>query len=250
MIARCRAKAWIVQLKQDEEEEGLPGAHRPWAQHGVRGHIITYPQHVEHIAALLPPSLEEISERIAVIFVGSTPPNPEWLRSKAKPLSVRADRVRAALVWLKDHNPLYRDIRLNQTVLSQLDADPVLPFSIEHVQSNHASESLTSRYDGDPSVESRNSSRSSTDDIPFQNVVITDVEGRVSSNDLRAAAIRHIKAGGGAIHIHHDAVPADTIKNANLFPMIYPTLFPYGVGGFEKNRKSPLSMKRQAKHFL
>ncbi|KZV98829.1 hypothetical protein EXIGLDRAFT_287294 [Exidia glandulosa HHB12029] len=37
MIARCRAKAWIVQLKQDQEEEGLPGAHRPWAQQAMRG---------------------------------------------------------------------------------------------------------------------------------------------------------------------------------------------------------------------
>ncbi|KZV95351.1 hypothetical protein EXIGLDRAFT_610720, partial [Exidia glandulosa HHB12029] len=238
MIARCRAKAWIVQLKQDEEQEGLPGAFRPWAQRAMRGHIITYPQHVQHIASLLPPSVEELASRVAIIFVGSSPPSTEWLLKKAKPLTVRADRVRAALRWLKANNPLYRDVQINTGVLEQLERDPLLPFHIQHVVPTRADESLTSRYDG------------TTPDIAFENVVIADVEGRVSSNDLRAAALRHMKTGGGAIHIYHDATPADNIKQPTLFPMIYPTLFPYGVGGFEQERHSRLSMKRQVKHFL
>ncbi|KZV98827.1 hypothetical protein EXIGLDRAFT_582855, partial [Exidia glandulosa HHB12029] len=212
------------------------------------GHIITYPQHVEHIASMLPPSLDEMSKRIAVIFVGATMPTPEWLRTKAKPLSVRADKVRAALVWLKAHNPLYRDIELNESVLSQLEADPHLPFHVEHVLPNRATDNLTSRYDADPSTERERSTADS--DIAFQNVVITDVEGRVSSNELRAAAIRHMKSGGGAVHIYHDPVPAEMFKNATLFPMMYPTLFPRGVGGFDQNRRAKLSMKRQVKHFL
>ena len=35
-------------------------------------------------------------------------------------------------------------------------------------------------------------------DVLFQNVVITDVDGRAPANELRAAAIRHIKKKGGA----------------------------------------------------
>ncbi|KZV97591.1 hypothetical protein EXIGLDRAFT_607874, partial [Exidia glandulosa HHB12029] len=251
MIALCRAKAWIVHLKQDDasEEEGLPGTHRPWAQRGMRGHIITYPQHPEHIATLLPPSLDEIAARIAVIFVGSSPPTAEWLRSKAKPLSVRADKVRAALLWLKDHNPLYRDVELNYQVLDQLHLDATIPFDVQHISPNRAEESLTSRYDAQPTP-SLDPADAGADCIAFQNVVIADVEGRASSNDLRAAALRHLKSGGGAVHIYHDARPADAFKNPNLFPMIYPTLFPYGIGGFETNRRTKLSLKRQVTHFL
>ena len=37
----------------------------------------------------------------------------------------------------------------------------------------------------------------------------------------------------------------------SLFPKMYPTLFPYGIGGFEdKNRKINISFKRHVKHLL
>jgi hypothetical protein len=89
-------------------------------------------------------------------------------------------------------------------------------------------------------------------EIPFQNVVITDVEGHAPSNELRAAAVRHIKKKGGAyFQIPHDSQPANKFFNPLLFPSIYPTLFPYGIGGFEdKDCVTQLSFKRQVKHFF
>ena len=89
----------------------------------------------------------------------------------------------------------------------------------------------------------------STIELPFQKIVIADVDGHVPANELRAAALRHVKGGGGYIQIPHDPTPVNKFFNPDLFPMIYPTLFLYGVGGFEdKTRKVPISMKRQVKH--
>jgi hypothetical protein len=71
--------------------------------------------------------------------------------------------------------------------------------------------------------------------IPFQNVVITDIDGSAPSNELRAAAVRHMKKkGDGYIEVLHDVISVNEFFNSELFPIIYPTLFPYGIGGFEK----------------
>ena len=48
-------------------------------------------------------------------------------------LAVRADRVRRALVWLKAHNYLYKDVELDEAVLNQLAESPSIPFHVEHV---------------------------------------------------------------------------------------------------------------------
>ncbi|KAJ7847669.1 hypothetical protein B0H13DRAFT_1557877, partial [Mycena leptocephala] len=107
MIARCSSKCWIVQLKEENQDLVLASTQR-----GMKGHIMIYPQQPSNIASILPPSLE-ITSPVCVLFVGSSPPTPEWLRDHAKPLAVNATRVRNTLQWLKAHNPLYQDMVIN-----------------------------------------------------------------------------------------------------------------------------------------
>ena len=245
MIACCRSKCWVIQLK-DDRELGLPTSQR-----AMKGHIIIYPQRPSQIAAVLPPSIEDVLTPICVIFVGSSPPSAAWLREKAKPLTVRREKVRSALIWLKQHNRHYKHITINHDMLNQLEDQQILPFSIEHVLPSQANESLTSRYDTTSSLETHCQAPLDAP-IPFQNVVITDVDARAPANELRAAAVRHvIKKGGSYIEIPHDAQPVNEFCNPDLFPMIYPTLFPYGIGGLEdSDRESKLSMKKHVKHLF
>ncbi|KAF8064258.1 hypothetical protein FPV67DRAFT_1401039, partial [Lyophyllum atratum] len=258
MIARCRAKCWIVQLKEMNEDVILPSTQR-----GVKGHIIIYPQRPSTIAKSLPPSIDEICTPICVIFVGSSPPSREWLQQKAKPLSVRREKVREALLWLKKHNQLYKDIEIDHVMLDTLPREHILPVHIEHVLPSDTRDALTSHYDPNaplrdfaavaPTTSNQPSSTTTTDmpkEIPFENVVITDVDANAPSNELRAGAIRHVKKKGGAyIEISHDPKPVNEFCNPELFPMIYPTLFPYGIGGFENfRREATISFKRQVKH--
>lgn len=101
MIALCRAKCWIIQLRDDDYQTDIP-----ITQRGVRGHIIVYPQRPSAVARTLPPSISDITTPICVIFVGSKPPTPEWLKEKARPLIVRKEKVLAALDWLKIHGSI------------------------------------------------------------------------------------------------------------------------------------------------
>jgi hypothetical protein len=94
--------------------------------------------------------VDEITSPVCVLFVVSSPPTPEWLRDHAKPLAVNAGRVRAALQWLKIHNHLYKDIQINEECLRQLNENPVLPFSIEHILPSAANEASTARFDSIP----------------------------------------------------------------------------------------------------
>ncbi len=50
MIALCRAKCYVIQLKEDitEFEDAT-------VQRGVKGHVIVYPQHPTNVALSLPP---------------------------------------------------------------------------------------------------------------------------------------------------------------------------------------------------
>jgi hypothetical protein len=248
MIARCRSKCWVVQLKEENRDLGIHDTQR-----GMKGHIIIYPQRPSDIAAILPPSMDEMTTPICVIFVGSSPPSDEWLRTKARPLIVRREKVRAALVWLKAHNTHYKDITIDHSGLDKLADEQILPVHVEHVRSSHGSDLATSRYDSSLPLETDVPMPSTvSDSVPFQNVVVTDIDGHAPANELRAAAVRHVKKnGGGYVEIPHDPEPVNEFCNPALFPMIYPTLFPYGIGGFESpERTSSLSMKRHVKHFF
>ncbi|KAJ7720686.1 hypothetical protein B0H16DRAFT_1230563, partial [Mycena metata] len=256
MIALCRAKCWIVQLREDSSETA-----GSFSQRGVKGHIIVYPQRPSSIAQSLPPSLDDIITPICVIFVGSSPPSEEWLRTKATPLIVRKEKVLKALEWLKIHNHLYADIPItiypiNRAVLDSLPEESILPFRIQHILPSAGIDATTSDYVPGSSALPANVPNVSDilapppSDVPFQSVVVTDVDGNAPSADLRAAALCHMKKpDGNYVELPHDKQPANEFNNPHLFPMMYPTLFPYGLGGMEDNvRPTKLAFKRHIKH--
>ncbi|KAJ7165491.1 hypothetical protein C8R43DRAFT_823581, partial [Mycena crocata] len=254
MIALCRAKCWIIQLREDGSKPHEQDTNSiPVLQRGVKGHIIVYPQRPSSIAKTLPPSLTDIITPICVIFVGSQPPTAEWLKTKARPLIVRKERVLRALDWLKVHNRLYRNVFIDREVLKDLPDETIPPFHIQHIVPNAGIDTTTSDYvpgSASPPSEFPNSSDNTSTEIPFQSVVVDDVDGNAPSNELRSAAMRHLqKAGSNYIEIPHDRSPVNEYHNPDLFPMMYPTLFPYGLGGIEESaRPSPLSFKRHIKH--
>ena len=244
MIARCRASCWVVQLKEDNQNVVVPTSQR-----GMKGHIIIYPQNPSAIAASLPPTVEEMTSPLCVLFVGASKPSDEWLRDKAKPLAVRGNKVRNALYWLKSHNRYYKDIAINESVLAELDANPILPFHVEHVIPSGRVDEVTARYDNASQLDS---DRGVQHDVAFENVVISDVQGSATSNELRAAAFRHVKTKGkGYIQVGRESQAINEFNNPAMLPMCYPTLFPYGIGGSDDpNRPNPISLKRQSRHFF
>ncbi|KAJ3764588.1 hypothetical protein FB446DRAFT_656299, partial [Lentinula raphanica] len=194
MISRCRSKCWIIQLKEDQSSTPSETSQR-----ALKGNIIIYPQKVSQVASVLPPNLDELSSPICVVFVGSKRPSDEWLRKHAKPLAIRPGRVLKALLWLKAHNPLYRDIVINRTLLQSLPDNYILPVHVEHVLPNSALDSLTSGYS--PGLHDDSSDEQQQPQITFDKVVITDVDGSATSSQMRAAAVRHVQKNGGFLEI-------------------------------------------------
>lgn len=66
MIARARAKSWIVKLQEGESDLASPTSQR-----GLKGHTIIYPQQPDKLATVLPPTVDEALTFICVVFVGS-----------------------------------------------------------------------------------------------------------------------------------------------------------------------------------
>jgi hypothetical protein len=60
-----------------------------------------------------------------------------------------------------------------------------------------------------------------------------------------------VQPPGPDLVLHHGATPVTDYHNPHLFPGLHPTLYPYGIGGFEDSSQlTPLSFERQAKYSL
>ncbi|KZT55302.1 hypothetical protein CALCODRAFT_437395, partial [Calocera cornea HHB12733] len=238
LIARCRAKGCIVQL-----QEGKHGAAHA-TQRGMSGHILVYPQKPESLVNILPLQVHQLADLVCVVFVGANPPSREWLVENARPLVVRRRKVMAALMWLKANNPLYSDVRIDETALNGLQEEDILPYHIEHQTPDPVAESLTSWYDAYAGADLAAAEGAGGDS--------SDVTGDASLSELRAAAVRHLRQkGGGFLQVPHGPHPMNTFYSPELLPLTYPTLFPYGLGGLEdRHRKAPLSFARHVAHLL
>jgi len=248
LVARCRAKYCIVKLHDNRSNVSLPSSQR-----GIKGNIIVYPQRIGELTNVLPAPVDDVVHPICVMFVGPTLPSRAWLKDKAYPLVVRREVVRQNLVWLKAHNPLYKDIEINEARLQALPADGLLEYKVEHIASSAHLDGLESRYDVNASEENADDSPppDESSQIEFSNVVITDVDAHAPANDLKAAALRHFKQGGGFHAVTHEPTPVNEFSNPSLFPMLYPTLFPYGIGGIEDKRRTvAISFENHVKHLL
>jgi len=249
LVARCRAKMCIVKLQDHRDDVELPTVQR-----GVKGHVIVFPQHPESISNIMPPPIGDVITPICILFCGSTPVTSKWLKEKARPLVVRREVVLRALQWLCVHNHLYKDVTIDADRISMLPEEDVLPYNIEHVPISAAARVLVSRYDssGDERLPQNATSELPSDSpVQFESVTITDVDANAPSYQLKAAALRHAKRGGSFIQVPHDAEPLNEFFNPTMFPMLYPSLFPYGTGGFEDRRRAvPIGLENHVKHML
>jgi hypothetical protein len=100
---------WITKLNIDIEKV-TTGRYRKHK----RGHITVFPNDVQGLANALPHPLVEELERLHVCFVAPRKPVPQDL---AFMLSANPQKIKRALVWLKRHNHLYRDIQISEDAL-------------------------------------------------------------------------------------------------------------------------------------
>ena len=91
---------------------------KPGGQRGYSGHCINLPQNVTELATSLP----RYPKDLAVIIV-----KVKGRDNTFKDVTVRKQKVHNALVWLRNNNPHYSELTINEDALDLLPEDGVPP---------------------------------------------------------------------------------------------------------------------------
>jgi hypothetical protein len=148
LIAKYFPAAYIVKLYP--KAKGSGGWKRSQLHSGLRGNVSTYILDPKQVASMvegpvMPPPAMILPATIGITFIG-----PKGLPESTMPgmFRVRRERIRKALLWLKENNPLYADIVISEARLEQLPINGIpeeltrtAKFSedIDAVRAEHAS---------------------------------------------------------------------------------------------------------------
>lgn len=127
LLARYFPVAYVIKLFP--KKKGSTSWDKRGLNSALRMNVSTHPLPQDEICDIMDPQSNEfpadpciLAATIAVTFVGpkGIPKTslPKWLR-------VRRTKVLAALIWLRNNNPLYRDINLNADRIAQLPEDDI-----------------------------------------------------------------------------------------------------------------------------
>lgn len=131
-----------------------------------------------------------------------------------------------ALEWLKLNHGDYADLEISYDELNRYPENlPPVLVEYRHSELNKVEEG-TSVFDQavDDGV--------SEGECPFLVHGLTGDQVKTSSVEtLKGIALRHWNNKGGALLISHSENPLSIYNNPNLYPQMFPWLFPYGLGG-------------------
>ncbi|KAF8812817.1 hypothetical protein BYT27DRAFT_7272529 [Phlegmacium glaucopus] len=271
LIAKYFPAAYIIKLFPKKKK----GAHhwdRRQMYSGLRGNVSTYRLDQAQIMSMIdgtvmPQVVKVLAATIGITFVG-----PKNIPEKCLPdmFRVRRTRVKKALEWLKENNPLFKDIIISAARLAQLPEDDV-PYELL-VTAKHSMDvnMLYAEQEGyvpvqDASDEEDEDAHSESDDddmgiptepavLPLSHLGVVDIDGTdVSESELMAHALANccqvsheedymIRRGSAFVNEYARTDPSTGQRNdggpsdANHLLGTFPTLFPFGQGGFEIER--------------
>ncbi|KAJ7572014.1 hypothetical protein C8J56DRAFT_718476, partial [Mycena floridula] len=208
-------------------------------QHAAHGNICIHPHEISSLATVLPRPISSLYDEIVVIFVSNNQPATEEM-FKRTPLLVRRGQILCALQWLKTNNRLYHDIQIDMNALSEYpdDGDGRRPFPVLQQTPNATVLGQSSTYSGhgiDTTEKDFEQNPYHPDSqIPISVSGTIDVEQtEVSLNSRKLRALQYLKAGGSFVKSSTSSDTMFTRDNPDVYGMLWPTLFPYGVGSFE-----------------
>ena len=192
------------------------------------------------IYSVLPPPLADFDEMLALIFTGPVKPTEDDL--KRTPFLVCRTAVGNALWWLKLNHIDYLDVDVNENNLNQYPKSDI-PVSIKyrHHESNLFGESMSIHI-------SSNEDGTDTGNCPFAVHGLTvDNTQTMRLDQLKQLAIEHLDSGGKVMAVGHGDEMVSIFNNPQLYPMMFPWLFPFGSGGLGT---ASIGYENQLKHLL
>ena len=260
---------------------GLSDPSQPTILHG---NICAHEMNVISTASILPHTPTDVNGMLSVVFVGAGKLNAQSLHNMFR---VRKKNFEEFLIWLKNHNHLYMDIPIDQHILDMYPEDAFLPgiqehvveeneihseyvfseetagFSDHHAQEFH-SESLLDINVNNSMCNKRSKIEINQDEVLSEKTGVIDPEcDRLSGWSFTASALKNLACNLHCedeniqgknkpdLAIHHAATAVSEYNNPDLMLGMFPTLYPFGIGGFEdKSHKTPISFKEQAAYYF
>lgn len=201
---------------------------RSSGMHRMRANAICHALPMPKIYSVLPPPREDMDDVLAFMYIGPTAPTPEDF--KRTPFLVRKNKVRKALDWLKLNHKDYIDVGISEENLEGYPEDrpPVIvDFQMQEATKDPEATAVNDGEDADGTTEGMCSFVVHT---LTPDAAETLMEGE-DRKTLRAKAVEHFKKGGNVLAIGHAADPESIYNNPQLYPQMFPWLYPYGFGG-------------------
>lgn len=212
----------------------------------LQGNIICYPNPFPKLYSALPPHRDDIDELLAIVFTGIARPLDADV-IKRIPFLVRRNRVRNALEWLRLNNCLYKDVDISESNLNSY-ADDAIPIVVTYNE-----DTTRNPVESRAANDTEDSGGTSSDECPFSvNGVAFDVFDPENISRMKAIALRHMtRDNAHALAVPHRRA-ADTLwHNHDLFPNMFPWLFPYGIGGIcNADIRGAMSEHAHKRHLL
>ena len=220
LLARKHLVGSIIRL---EERQGYLG---------LKGHMILVPQNTTELVNILPRSVSSLPDMIRVIWTGKGPRKHDDLRGN---FTINKKRVYDALVWLIENNEDYKNVDIDRAEFPKWPpvfvADNLLVSMgrVSDVSSEGTTRSGAAADDPDSSE--------IDGDLPVTTSGIVDVDNSLEPNEIAKLDALKSLSENAAINV----VPGNTIKNhtddPSYFTSAFPTLFPYGVGKHNDDRR-------------
>jgi hypothetical protein len=207
----------------------------------MKANAIAFPSPITKIYDMLPPAKDEIEEVLAIMYTGPCKPSAEDF--KRTPFLVRRNHVKRALDWLILNHADYADVHISNSNLESYPED-IPPVSVEFKQlfTNKTAEGM-SVHD----VEEEDGTEEGM--CSFTVHGLTGEQLKIMSlNEVKAKALHHLNNQGKILAVGHGAQAESIWKNPNLYPQMFPWLFPYGLGGIGSVMR--LSDHEHKKHLL
>jgi hypothetical protein len=212
-------------------------------------------------ASILPRTPADINETLSVVFIGLGKLRPEFLKNIYR---IRKRKVWDFLLWLKGHNFLYLDMPLDRTILDKYPEDDTLLGIENNVVEDHVSDASrifldeTAGLSEHPAEILKDTDSKSNERFVFlEKVRVSDPEGdRLTGRTFIGAGLRNLVSDIASstlpdIILHQGFTAVNEYKNPTLLPGMFPTLWPFSIGGFEdSSRQTSLSFTAQANYYF